>query len=505
MSHKTGEQRPYRRLTDGMGTGVATVERASRVAGHTAEAVLGAARRLPRDLPDLMKEGQAYLRGLSGYVYGLPLVLMDVTREVMTAAPRSGEYSAPINQFHRLRDFVDPDFKNVVRISRNSLWSTAFVDLRDEPVVFSYPETHGRYVVAQIMNMWTDNFASMGTRTTGTAAGKVVIAGPGWDGRVPSDVDQTYRCSTRYAWILVQMAAAGPQDFDELHAMQDELRVTPLSAWGTPYQPPQDVAVDLSVDTGTTPFDQVRLMDGPAFFARLASALKDNPPYASDTTAIKRLEQIGLIPGEDLDVDRMDAAVAKGLTRAAKKVWGTLETAPYSMKTVNGWLIPLNLGRYGEDYKMRAFISYVGLGALCREDAVYPTCFVDRDGKPLNGAREYVLHLDKEELFPSHSGIWSISAYRESFYVHNPIERYGITSGMPLVYNADGSLDMYIQARSPGEARESNWLPCPRSGPFNLTIRVYHPNEDMFEGRAEGNLLVEARGYAIPPVVAAPR
>ena len=120
------------------------------------------------------------------------------------------------------------------------------------------------------------------------------------------------------------------------------------------------------------------------------------------------------------------------------------------MKTVNGWLVPLNLGRYEDDYKMRAFISFVGLGALCREDAVYPTSFVDRDGKPLNGACEYVFHLDKKELFPSYSGIWSISAYRENFYVHNPIERYGITSGMPLVYNADGSLDVYIQARSPG-------------------------------------------------------
>ena len=292
----------------------------SHVATHTAETVLGAAWHLPRDLPHLIKEGQAYLLGLSGYVYGLPLVMMDVTREVMTAASSSGEYSAPINQFHRIRDFVDPDFKNVVRISRNSLWSTAFVDLQDGPVVFSHPETRGRYVVAQIMNMWTDNFASMGTRATGTAAGNVVIAGPGWNGRVPSDVDQTYHCSTRYAWILVQIAAAGPQDFDEIHAMQDELRLTPLSVWGTPYQPPQDVAVDPTVDTAATPFDQVRLMDGPAFFARLASALKDNPPYPADKTPMNRLEQIGLTPGKDLDVDKMDAAVAKGLTRAAKKV-----------------------------------------------------------------------------------------------------------------------------------------------------------------------------------------
>ena len=245
-------------------------------------------------------------------------------------------------------------------------------------------------------------------------------------------------------------------------------------------------------------------MDGPTFFARLAKALKDNPPYPADKAEIKRLTHIGLRPGEDLDVERIDSAVAKGLTRAAKKVWGALESSPYSMKTVNGWLIAVNLGRYRDDYRMRAFISFVGLGALSWEDAVYPCAFVDGDGKPLDGARKYVLHLVPDEVLPSYSGVWSISAYRESFYFPNPIERYGITSGMPLVYNADGSLDVYIQASSPGEAKEPNWLPCPPSGPFNLTIRVYQPKQEMIDARTEGNIIVEAGRHAIPPVVAVP-
>ena len=174
------------------------------------------------------------------------------------------------------------------------------------------------------------------------------------------------------------------------------------------------------------------------------------------------------------------------------------------MKGVNGWLIPLNAGRYGNHYEMRAFISFVGLGALCREDAVYPSAFVDGDGKPLDGARKYVLHLAKDELFPSYSGVWSISAYRENFYVRNPIERYAVTSGMPLVYNADGSLTVHIQSRSPGDAKLPNWLPCPPSGPFNLTVRVYQPRNEMINGRAENDVIVEAGEYAMPPVVAVP-
>jgi hypothetical protein len=150
-----------------------------------------------------VREQIAYVFGMYAYAYGFPLVMMDVTRQVITAAPRSGEYSAPVGQFHRLRDFVDPDFKNVVRISRNSLWATAFLDLAAEPAVFSHPAPQERYLVAQVMDMWTDNFASIGTRTTGKEAGDCLIAGPRWHGTPPAGIEATYRCDTRYAWVLV--------------------------------------------------------------------------------------------------------------------------------------------------------------------------------------------------------------------------------------------------------------------------------------------------------------
>jgi hypothetical protein len=469
-------------------------------AGRARQQTAATAGRVREQTAAWVKEQIAYIYGMYAYAYGFPLVMMDVTRQVMTAAPRSGEYSAPVNQFHRIRDFVSPDFKNVVRISRNSLWSTAFLDLDAEPAVFSHPATNGRYLVAQVMDMWTDNFASIGSRTTGEEPGHCLIAGPRWQGSLPAGIEATYRCPTRYAWVLVQIAAAGPEDFPEVHALQDGLTITPLSAWGTGYTPPAETPVDPAVDTTAIPFDQVRLMDGPSFFQRLAVAMKDNLPRPADAPMLTKLTRIGLKPWADFDADRVDPATAKGLNRAARKVWGMLESAPYQMKTVNGWLLPVNLGRYGTDYNTRAFVAFVGLGALWAEDAVYPSAFVDGDGKPLDGASGYRLHFGKDGLFPSHSGVWSISAYRENFYVHNPIERYGITSGMPLHYNADGSLDVYIQAQSPGPDREANWLPCPPSGPFNMTARVYQPKQAMLDGHTENNLVVRAGTYQIPPI-----
>lgn len=163
--------------------------------------------------------------------------------------------------------------------------------------------------------------------------------------------------------------------------------------------------------------------------------------------------------------------------------------APYEMRAVNGWINPLNLGRYGTDYNTRGFVAYMGLGALQSEDALYPSAFVDADGTALDGGHKYVMHFEKEQTPPSNAGVWSISPYRDNFYVRNSLDRYGILSSMPLKYNPDGSLDVYVQATSPGADKETNWLPCPPSGSFNITVRVYQPKQSLIEGT-----------YKLPPV-----
>ena len=436
-----------------------------------------------------MKEKIAYVLAMEGYVYGFPLVMMDVTREVITATSKSGEYKAPINQFGRIRTYVDPDFKDLVRISVDSLWSHAFLDLGKEPMIVTIPDTKDRYIVMQALNMWTDDFASLDTRTPNMKSGNFLIAGPAWNGMAPKEVKATFRCSTRYAWILVQIFAASPQDFQEIHDLQDQLAVTPLSAWGKPYMPPGNVPIDPNVDTSAAPYDQVRLMTGEMFFKRLAKLLKDNPPYPDDSKMIGKLKKLGVEAGKGFHPGKIDPAVLEGINQAPPNVWTKFAISPFEMDAVNGWINMLNLGRYGTDYRTRAFAAYMELGALTSDDVIYPSAFVDGEGNVLDGTREYIIHFEKDGMPPSRAGVWSISPYRESFYVRNSIERYGILSSMHLKISEDGSLDIYIQAKSPGTDKEANWLPCPPSGPFNLTIRVYQPNKEILDGT-----------YKLPPV-----
>jgi hypothetical protein len=436
-----------------------------------------------------LREEGGYLLGEQEYVYGFPMVMMDVTREVLTAASKSGQYSAPINQFARLRTYVSPEFKNVVRISMNSLWAHGWLDLDKEPMIVTIPDSGSRYLVMQALNLWTDDFASAGTRTPDIKSGDFLIAGPKWKGTAPAGIKATFRSSTRYAWVLVQIAADSPKDFPAIHALQDQLKITPLSAWGKPYTPPATVPVDPNVDLAATPFVHVQYMTGEMFFKRLAMLLKDNSPYPADSWMVEKLKLLGVEPGKDFDPDKIDQQVRKGINKAPWNVWKLLAEAPYTMPTSAGWFNMMNLGNYGTDYETRAFIAYAGLGALTKEDALYPSAFVDGDGHALDAAYNYVIHFPKDGLPPSVSDTWSISQYRGNFYVPNALNRYGLLSSSPLKYNADGSLDIYLQARSPGPDKESNWLPTPPSGMFNLTTRIYQPAQKALD-----------RTYKMPPV-----
>ncbi len=437
----------------------------------------------------VVKEGEAYVYGMESYVFGYPLVMMDVTREVLTAAaaPNPEGTAAPIGQLAKMPHYVSPDFKNVVRISLNSLWTTGWVDLEKDAVVLSVPDTMDRYYVFSLMNMWTDVFGSIGKRTTGTGPGSFLIVGPNWKGTAPPDVKQTFRSPTRYAWLLGQTQVNGPDDFAVVNALQAQYRLTPFSAWDKLYTPPDNVPVDPKVDLKATPPDQVARMDAGTFFNRLALAMKDNPPYADDKPMIEKLKKLGIEPGKPFDIAKVDPKIAEGLAKAVKEVQIKMAEDVTKIKNVNGWINMTNLGRYGTDYNTRAGVAYMGLGADMKEDTVYPTAYVDGDGKPLDSANRYVLHFEKDALPPTNAA-WSVSQYKGNFYERNVLNRYVIAPWMPLKFNADGSLDIYLQADSPGPDKESNWLPTP-PGQFNLTLRNYFPKEAAWDGT-----------YQVPPV-----
>jgi hypothetical protein len=219
-------------------------------------------------------------------------------------------------------------------------------------------------------------------------------------------------------------------------------------------------------------------MDVNAYFNTLATLMKDNPPTPEDAPMVARMAKIGLVPGQPFDSSKLDPAVVTALQALPKDSFGKIMANFKDAGTmVNGWLFTTKTGVYGTDYLTRATVTAIGLGANRPQDAVYPTSEVGADGKPYDGAaNKYVVHIDKGQM-PPVNGFWSLTMYNgQYFFVDNPLNRYTLSSRTKFVTNADGSVDMYLQADSPGKAKEANWLPAPK-GRFIPMLRLYWPKE----------------------------
>lgn len=429
-------------------------------------------------------EQEAYEIGKEAYVYFYPLVMMDVTRKVMTNIEADKKPGAgPVNQFAHVRTYPPADFHDVVRPNFDTLYSIAWLDLTKEPLILSVPDTKGRYYLLPLLDMWTDVFAVPGKRTSGTAAGHFAIAPANWKGRLPKGVE-TIEAPTPYVWIIGRTQTNGPKDYDAVHEIQNGYRLTPLSQWGRPAKPAA-VKIDPDVDMKTPPLDQVNTMPAAKYFTYAAELTKTHPPHVTDWSQLARLKRIGLEPGRSFDFDKADPAVRRGLERAAADALAEMNAKkPTLARVVNGWQMNTDtMGVYGDYYLKRAIVALVGLGANQPEDAIYPLNLGDRDGKPLDGARRYVLHFAKKELPPA-DAFWSITLYDDrGFPVANALNRFAIGDRDGLKYNSDGSLDLYIQNASPGADKEANWLPSPATGGENLTMRIYAPKREALDGR----------------------
>ncbi len=418
-----------------------------------------------------------------GVVYGLPLILMDLTRQVRTHAVEPGPLFAPVNQMAQNTEYHDASYKVVVRSNVDSLYTMAWLDLRAEPMVLSVPDTQGRFVLFQMLDMWTDVFASPGTRTTGSTAANFAIVGPDWHGTLPAPLREI-RAPTNDVWMIAPTQTKGPADYAAVRAVQKQYRLVPLSFWGRPYRPPER-QLDPGVDALTPPVQQVAQMSGVAFLSRLAALMTSNRPRPDDAPLLARLARIGFAPGQPFPSAAWSPAAQARVELAVKTVLAKLMAPSPNAQLVNGWSIPpAILGNFGTDYAVRAQVALLGLAANLPADTIYPTAYVDAEGQALTGDRRYVLHFEKDQLPPARA-FWSVTMYTpDSFFVPNAIGRYALSSWMPLHYEADGSLNLLIQNQKdpPDPARQSNWLPAPE-GPFNVTMRLYWPKPEALDGR----------------------
>jgi hypothetical protein len=408
------------------------------------------------------------------YIYGYPLVTMDMTRRQQTNVRVADDAHAPMGQLIKMRAYPAVDNKGAAAPNADTMYTMVWYDVSTEPWVFSIPDMGDRFYIMPILSSFNEVFHVAGSRATSGKAQRFVITGPGWSGTLPAGLTQV-KSPTALVWICGRIYCTGtPEDYQAVHTLQDQYESVPLSAYGKSYTPPAGV-VDEKFDMKKAVRKQVNDLPLEGFFSYLAKLLKANPPKPDDAPMVAHMAKIGIVPGQDFDRSKLPVLGQKLDPKIA--LLEMVETMK-AQKPVNGWLYwNSNAGSYGTDYAQRAMVTLIGPGLNFPQDAMYPFSENDANGKAYDGAaHKYVMHFEKGGM-PPVKGFWSLTMYDpEFFFVPNAINRYNLSQRNTFVTSPDGSVDLYLQAESPGPDKEPNWLPAPK-GKFIPMLRLYWPTE----------------------------
>jgi hypothetical protein len=428
------------------------------------------------------------------YLYGYPLLynLDEIGKLPSGRGSLAGGKEIPWNTFWSARELLGPSAE-FVSPNNDTLYLLAPLDVSVGPVRLDVPDTHDRYYVLQCVDAWTNNFAYIGRRATGTAAGSYTFVPPGFTGDI-TDGSTVVHAPSTIAVIVGRIAVEGEADLPAVHALQDQFTLTPAPA------PPSGIP---------EPVDGVA--DELLWWERFRVALAAFPPPAGDAPFVAALERLGLLAAESPFTDPdPDPELADALKAGAAAGQAMIEQLAGGAGAGTGWSDATHYFDYNLDHfevgtidapewkiadrskaaVTRAVAARAGLWGNHGYEACYAGIFTDADGELLQGGRAYRVTFSPA---PPVDAFWSLTMYDVPKYylVDNPIDRYSLGDRSPgLQYADDGSVTIYLQTTSPGPEHESNWLPTPATGTFRPMLRAYQPGETLIEGT-----------YPMPPVI----
>ncbi len=423
------------------------------------------------------QEAQAIAK--EAYTYGFPLIDSYRIYYAYFIDKNDPEYKCPLNQIMNIPRVYTPEDTTVQTPNSDTPYSFAGLDLRAEPIVLTIPPIEkDRDFSVQLIDMYTFNFDYIGSRTTGNDGGTFMIAGPNWNGDVPQGIKKVVRCETEFAIALYRTQLFNPEDLPNVEKIQAEYKLQPLHEFtGQPAPAPApqiDFFKPLSKDEERTSLD---------FYKELNFLLQFCPVDTSEVAVRERFTKIDVGAGLNFDPEKMTPemkqAIQDGMGDALKQLAEFIKAKVATGIVTSGEVFG-SRAFLKNNYLYRMAAAELGIYGNSKEEAMYPVYKLDAQGQPLNGTHNYTMYLAPGQ-FPPVNAFWSVTMYKlpTSLLVANPIHRYLINSPMlpQLKHDAKGGVTIYIQAKSPGKDKESNWLPAPE-GPFQVFMRLYWPKEE---------------------------
>lgn len=405
------------------------------------------------------------------YVYAFPLVLSNATKIYSTNTDGTIANRAPVNQLNHARQLANADYRTIVTPNVDTLYSQAWLDLSEEPIIFVLPETD-RFCNMQLLDAWTNTAALL------DEAGVYAIALPSWEGELPENVIRV-NVPTTTVWALGRTVLNDVDDLPNVHAIQDQMQMLPLSAYlsGEAYTAPTGT---YSADNEFVPLNKVFSMTPVEFFATANALMLTNAPAEADAAILEEIAAINVGPGLTFDMSILGDDIATRWTQTLQKLNVSLatDTAAFAQQ-IGQWLFyGAPIGDFGTEYAYRTGVAITGFGANTVDVAIYPKTLVDEAGETLTGEKTYILHFDT--LPPMlEGGFWSVTVYGDDqFLIDNPIDRYCINDRSNFTLNEDGTLDIILSKDAPENT--DNWLPV-SDGEFRLFLRIYFPDMEALE------------------------
>ena len=427
------------------------------------------------------------------YIYGFPLVDSYRIQYSYFVDRQNPEFKASWNQIVNIPRVYTPADTAIQTPNSDTPYSWLGMDLRAEPMVLTVPVIDKeRYFTVQLIDAYTFNFAYIGSRATGNGGGSFLVAGPHWKGELPNGVKEVICSETAFVFAAYRTQLFNPGDLDNVKKVQAGYKAQTLSAFLGTAAPQAAPVIDF-----ITPLTPAAEKTSLQFFNILNFVLQFCPTDPSETALMARFATIGVGGGKTLDASKlspdMQAAIEQGIADAWADFAG-LKKEFDAGKVTSGDVFGTR--QYlKNNYLYRMGAAVLGIYGNSKQEAMYPTYYVDEAKQKLDGANRYTLHFAPGQL-PPVNAFWSLTMYKEpaSLLVANPINRYLVNSPMLPQFqrDADGGLTLIIQNESPGKDKEANWLPAPK-GPFSMIMRLYWPKEEATEGKWTAPPLQQAK------------
>jgi len=427
--------------------------------------------------------GDARAIAKEAYIYGYPMVDGYRILYQYCVNRQSTEYKAPWNQINNMARVFTPEDKVVQTPNSDTPYSMVGIDLRAEPIVLTLPAIEKtRYFSVQLIDLYTHNFAYLGSRTTGNDGGSFLIAGPGWQDAAPAGIKQVVRAETQLLLVVYRTQLFNPGDLDNVKKIQTGYKVQTLSSFLG--QPAPKAAPAIAFIEPLTPETQKSSLQ---FFSILNFILQFCPTNPSETELMARFAKLNIGAGKTFDAAKLSPELRDAVAAGIDDAWQTFTELKKNQmdtgKVTSGDLFGTR-EYLKNNYLYRMAAAILGIYGNSKEEAMYPVYSIDSSGKALHGANRYTVRFAQGQL-PPVNAFWSLTMYElpASLLVANSLNRYLINSPMlpELKRDADGGLTLYVQHESPGKDKESNWLPVP-DGPFMAALRLYWPKPEALNG-----------------------